>query len=524
MKRIISFILILTLLILPLGAVDTGRLLDTLTSALAEASPSLQPASIGGDWTVIALARSGRLEQTSADVYYANAVEYVKALGGVLSSSRYTEYCRTTLALVAIGRDPQKVGGYDLLAPLEDYDAVIKQGVTGAAWALITLDAASAEPSDSALRGRFVDYILSKQASDGSISTIVGSEVDCTAMALLALANYTDRSDVSKAIDSALGYISSAQNDGGGFSTRWGESSETTSQVIIALCSLGISPDDKRFVKKSSLVDNLLSYRVGDGFAHSKQGGLEYNRMATEQALLALCALDRLENDDNRLFDYSDVKPDNRLISQSVGLPGKDPAVSVPPISASVTFPDVTGTNARECTIAVEALASRGIISGYEDGSFRPDASLTRAEFAALTVRALGLPDDKKAYFTDVSSGAWYHGYVSIAAGYGIINGIGGNLFNPAGTITREEAAAICARAAKLCGLDTVRTDVQIRNTLAPFADYTKSSKWARESLAFCCDAGILDADALTLRPSDAVTRGETAMMLYALLAAGKLI
>ena len=56
-----------------------------------------------------------------------------------------------------------------------------------------------------------------------------------------------------------------------------------------------------------------------------------------------------------------------------------------------VEFSDIGGENSHECLTAAEALASRGILTGYEDGSFRPDNSLTRAEFAAIIVRALGL-------------------------------------------------------------------------------------------------------------------------------------
>ena len=80
------------------------------------------------------------------------------------------------------------------------------------------------------------------------------------------------------------------------------------------------------------------------------------------------------------------------------------------------------------------------------------------------------------------------------------------------------------ARAAKLCGCDTMRGDTQIRNTLSVFGDYTKAADYARAPLAFCVDAGILDGDALNLRPKDAVTRGEAAIMIHALLAAAKLI
>lgn len=67
MKRIVAFLLAAVIFILPLGAVD-------LYTKLADASPSLMPASIGGDWTVVTLARADKLEKSLADTYYLNAV------------------------------------------------------------------------------------------------------------------------------------------------------------------------------------------------------------------------------------------------------------------------------------------------------------------------------------------------------------------------------------------------------------------------------------------------------------------
>lgn len=523
MKRIVAFLLAAVIFILPLGAVD-------LYTKLADASPSLMPASIGGDWTVVTLARADKLEKSLADTYYLNAVEYVTALDGVLHQSRYTEYSRMILALGAIGRDPRDVGGYDLVKPLGDFDAVIKQGMNGAAWALIALDSNGYQISyptgvkTRTTRDKLIEHILGYQQADGSFDGLDGSEVEYTAMALLALANYSDRDDVSDAIDRGVEYLSGAQGESGGFPSRWGESSEVTSYVIIALSKLGIDPDDERFTKDNSLYDNLESYRAGDGYAHVKSQ-LEYNRMATEQALLALAAVDRMQSGKNLLFDYSDVTPDTSEPSTTQGLSGKNPAVKVPSISGTVEFGDIGGENSHECLTAAEALASRGILTGYEDGSFRPDNSLTRAEFAAIIVRALGLTSGgKSSGFVDVPNDAWYAEYVAAAVRYGLIEGVGSNRYDPDGRITREAAAVVVARAAKLCGFDTTRDSVAIRNTLSPFADYIKSSSWARESLAFCCDEGILDANALNLRPLDPVLRGETAMMIYALLSGAKLI
>ena len=60
-----------------------------------------------------------------------------KDQGGVLSDNRYTEYSRAVMALKSIGKDPTDIGGYDIEKPLEDFDAVVSQGLNGAIYALI---------------------------------------------------------------------------------------------------------------------------------------------------------------------------------------------------------------------------------------------------------------------------------------------------------------------------------------------------------------------------------------------------
>lgn len=96
---------------------------------------------------------------------------------------------------------------------------------------------------------------------------------------------------------------------------------------------------------------------------------------------------------------------------------------------------------------AISTLSAMGILGGYEDGTFRPNASITRAEFAKMAVSFFeyeAAEDDGA--FSDVESDAWYARYVSAAAELGLIEGYGGGLFRPDATITRAEACAIINR------------------------------------------------------------------------------
>ena len=105
-----------------------------------------QVGSVGGEWAVIGLARSGYdVPQKYWDDYYATVEDYVEEHKGNLHDKKYTEYSRVIVALTAIGADPANVAGYNLLTPLGDFDKTIWQGINGPIWALIALDSRSEE-------------------------------------------------------------------------------------------------------------------------------------------------------------------------------------------------------------------------------------------------------------------------------------------------------------------------------------------------------------------------------------------
>ena len=179
------------------------------------------------------------------------------------------------------------------------------------------------------------------------------------------------------------------------------------------------------------------------------------------------------------------------------------------------TFSDILG---HKNQIAVEALAMRGIINGKTDDAFEPDKSITRAEFAAVTVRALGLPYKTKSVFADIADDDWYFDYINTAYGYGIVSGLSDSEFNPNGVITREEAVTMTARTAELCGMNTNIEYSDARDILAGFTDYINVSEWAVKSAAFCCENNIIDDSDMELKAKAAVTRGEIAEMLFNLM------
>ncbi len=549
-KRSVSVLLTIVLLV-SLSAVSLAVTSTDLDAAIADTAAYVystvkdpQVGSIGGEWAVMGLARSGyAVPGQYYQDYYATAEKYVEACKGVLHQKKYTEYSRVTLALTAIGKDPTNVAGYNLLTPLGDYDKTIWQGLNGPIWALIALDAGNyAMPKNpaaktQATRAMYVQRILDCQLSDGGWSLFGGtsaavsgdqvSDPDITGMALQALAKYQDRTDVKKATDEALACMSAKQNEKGGFSSWGTPNSESIVQILVALAELGIPLDDARFVKNGqTLLDNLMTYYLpGKGFQHTVDGSGS-NQMATEQALYGLIAAQRLRDGKLSLYRMSDALKIGVSAStgptKGAGLEGKNADVLAVPITKpGTTFDDITYTD--EIT-AIEALAARGIITGKTATTFDPDATMTRAEFASIIVRALGLVPKANIVFSDFESTEWYAPYVGTANTYGIVTGKSVTGFDPQGTITRQEAAVMVTRAAKLCGLDTVMDSGAIRDVLAQFGDYVTSADWARPSLAFCYSQDILSQTALTIKPLEPIKRSEVAQMLFNLLGIANLL
>jgi hypothetical protein len=484
--------------------------------------------SVGGEWALIGLARSGlKVPAGWYTAYYQSLEDEIVKNQGVLPGNKYTEYSRAILALTAIGKNPADVGGYDLLARLGDFDNVFRQGINGPLFALLAFDAWHHVFPDHAgeqiqvVRERLLGAITELQLADGGFS--LGGrtgDADVTAMALQALAPYQERAEIKKVIERALTCLSRLQNSDGSYTSYWEAANvEGVTQVLIALTALGIDPvADARFIKNgNTVVDHLLHYFVpGGGFKHILTQS-EPDAMATEQAFCGLVAYDRFLKGKTGLYEMSDVQVSAvEQNAAAAGLPGKDPAVTARPVcNPGKTFADIKGLKEQA---AIEALAARGIISGVSDLFFEPGRTMTRAEFAALVVRALGLAPAGGAVFADVAATSWYADAVATAHAYGIVHGTSETTFTPGGTITREQAAAMIAQSARLCGLHTAPTATEIRDLLAQFPDYTSCSAWAGEPLAFCYQQAILSAEVLHIKPQEAITRAEIAAMVYRML------
>lgn len=284
-------------------------------------TPDPKIGTIGGEWTILSLARSGyNVPKEYYDKYYENVVNELTAKNGNLHSVKYTEYSRVILGLTSIGKDVTNVGGYNLLEKLADFNKVIRQGINGPIFALIALDTNNYEiptvegVKKQTTRDNLIEYILSKEITqdDGTIGgwALSGNtpDPDITAMALQSLAKYKDQEKVKPYIDRALDILSNIQLANGGYDS-WGSlNSESIAQVIVALTALGIDPKtDSRFIKGDGnwVIPAIMEFYVeGGGFKHTLDGTV--NSMATDQGAYALVAYDRFVEGKNSLYNMTD--------------------------------------------------------------------------------------------------------------------------------------------------------------------------------------------------------------------------
>lgn len=206
----------------------------------------------------------------------------------------------------------------------------------------------------------------------------------------------------------------------------------------------------------------------------------------------------------------------------------KEPVVAAPepsgPSSFGFKFTDVTteGSGKHWAADAISRLVSKQIINGVaKDGNyyFYPNNQITRAEFTAIVVRALGLVQNEKSTFADVSANQWYSEAVAAGVKAGLIQGTGSNQFSPNAPITRQEAMSIMVNALNYNGNDVAIAEIEIDQLLSGFADAKDVSAWAKQAAAVAVKEGIVKGDTNgKVNPTAPLTRAETAQMIANLL------
>lgn len=180
-------------------------------------------------------------------------------------------------------------------------------------------------------------------------------------------------------------------------------------------------------------------------------------------------------------------------------------------------FSDISGHWAED---AVTEMHTYGIVKGYEDGTYRPGATVTRAEFAAMLDRVLTTPisvseaDAKDFPFNDVPADHWAYSSILSLWQQGIINGVSATTFAPNAPIYRQDMAKM------LCEADRVSDDLALavdsKKNIAKFEDVGEISKYAVDGMTYAYQTGVFNGDDKNcLNPRSYATRAETAQVFW---------
>jgi hypothetical protein len=161
----------------------------------------------------------------------------------------------------------------------------------------------------------------------------------------------------------------------------------------------------------------------------------------------------------------------------------------------------------------VEALAERGIIRGFADGTFKPDQPVNRAEFAAMLQSAFEQRPDQRTpqQFSDVLTGFWAVPAINKAYGTGFMEGYPGNVFRPEQPIPRVQAIVSLAK-----GLN-VSAPANANQVVQTYQDANQIPDWATSQVAGATEAAIVvnHPNTSALEPNREATRAEVAALVY---------
>lgn len=181
------------------------------------------------------------------------------------------------------------------------------------------------------------------------------------------------------------------------------------------------------------------------------------------------------------------------------------------PTAAATDFTDVSDDSWYRD--AVRYAVNTGLMNGVGGDKFEPETSMSRAMLVTVLWRYAGSPKEGSNTFTDVKNGQWYTDAIAWASENAVVTGVGGGKFDPDGSVTREQLAVVLFRYSNSLEMDTSH-----RKSLDSFPDAGKVSPWARDALSWAVAVGMINGigsgSQATLSPQGSATRAQVAAIL----------
>lgn len=181
--------------------------------------------------------------------------------------------------------------------------------------------------------------------------------------------------------------------------------------------------------------------------------------------------------------------------------------LAIAPSASAQNFTDIAGYWAEQY---VSALAQRQIIGGFPDNTFKPNHPITRAQFAAIAVRAFNLPMGGSGAFVDVPNNYWAAAAIRAVSNASLVTGFPDGTFRPEERITRAQALVVLTKA---LGNRTTPNPAALER----YVDRQAVPEWALDSMARAANAGIIVnfPNANLIDPNRVATRGEVTALIY---------
>lgn len=171
----------------------------------------------------------------------------------------------------------------------------------------------------------------------------------------------------------------------------------------------------------------------------------------------------------------------------------------------SVLFSDIDNHWAKEW---IKNAVGLGFVSGYEDGTFKPDRTITRAEFSTMLNKAMKIEITENINFSDVREKEWFYKEIQKSVAAGFFSGYENNTFRPNNPIKREEVAKVVAGAITTGNIDGEGATL--------LKDYSTIQEWAKDSVNTVYNKGyILGYPDKMYMPSKALTRAEAVKIIF---------
>lgn len=249
--------------------------------------------------------------------------------------------------------------------------------------------------------------------------------------------------------------------------------------------------------KKLKNTDTVFQYMIKSDF----------DNMAQIKSVFE-SSVSKTKEEDNT--SYSPSKKPSSLGGSTLVLPSQ-PSTPIPSQPVAPSFVDVAHNH--WCAVPISELCKLNIINGFDDGTFKPDNNVTRAEFVKLIITALKLTlSDGTQPFNDVQNGSWYEKHVIAGVENGIIHGNPDGSFCPDNQITKQDAACMLYRAIN------PKTNLPTQKELF-FNDTSQISPYSREAVAALYSAQIITGDQNNnFNPQGLCKRSEAAKMIYEML------